>query len=127
MNLLIANLLAAALAGLGLYAVIARRHAVMVLIGAELLVNAGVLLLVTSDLRHTDPEQASLFTGQVGALFAITIAAAEIGLALAGRPRQVAAKPASGRRITAHSPAGGWKAAWWVTPSKPSSVRRLSL
>lgn len=83
MNLLIPNLLVAALAGLGLYAVIARRHAVMVLIGAELLVNAGVLLLVTADLRHTDPEQQSLFTGQVGALFAITIAAAEIGLALA--------------------------------------------
>lgn len=83
MNLLIPHLLVAALAGFGLYAVIARRHAVMVLIGAELLVNAGVLLLLTADLRHTDPRQASLFTGQVGALFAITIAAAEIGLALA--------------------------------------------
>lgn len=83
MNLLIPHLLVAALAGLGLYAVIARRHAVMVLIGAELLVNAGILLLVTSDLRYTDPDRTSLFTGQVGALFAITIAAAEIGLALA--------------------------------------------
>ena len=83
MNLLIANLLVAVLAGLGLYAVIARRHAVMVLIGAELLVNAGLLLLVLSDLQHTGPGRPALFTGQIGALFGITIAAAEIGLALA--------------------------------------------
>lgn len=84
MNLLVPILLVATLTGLGLYAVIGRRHAVMVLIGAELLVNAGVLLLVIGDLRVAAATTGTpLLTGQVGALFAITIAAAEIGLALA--------------------------------------------
>lgn len=72
------HLLVAVLAGLGVYGVLARRNAVMVLVGAELLLNAGVLLLVTTDAAGADP----LLSGQVGALFAITVAAAEIGLAL---------------------------------------------
>jgi len=72
------HLLVAVLAGLGVYGVLARRNAVMVLVGAELLLNAGVLLLVTTDAAAADP----LLSGQVGALFAITVAAAEIGLAL---------------------------------------------
>jgi NADH-quinone oxidoreductase subunit K len=87
--------LAAALAGIGVYGLLARRNAVLVLIGAELLLNAaGVLLVVaaalpagglaamTSDaapIEATDP----LLSGQVLTIFVITIAAAEIGVALA--------------------------------------------
>lgn len=72
-------LLAAVLAGLGTYGMLARRNAILVLVGAELLVNAGALLLVAVDAATADP----LLTGQVMTLFAITIAAAEVGLALA--------------------------------------------
>lgn len=75
-------LLAGALAGLGVYGVLARRNAVMVLVGAELLLNAAVLLLVTTDLAGPGRDDP-LLSGQVGALFGITVAAAEIGLALA--------------------------------------------
>ncbi|WP_461023022.1 NADH-quinone oxidoreductase subunit NuoK [Thalassiella azotivora] len=72
-------LLVAVLAGLGAYGVLARRNAVMVLVGAELLLGAGALLLVTVDAATADP----VLSGQVAALFVITVAAAEIGLALA--------------------------------------------
>ncbi len=82
MNLLIPSVLAAVLAGLGVYGVLARRNAVMVLIGAELLLNAGVLVLVIADAR-LEVLGLPAATGQIGALFAITVAAAEIGLALA--------------------------------------------
>lgn len=83
MNLLTPTLLIAALAGLGLYGVLARRNAVMVLIGAELLINSAVLLLVLTDVRLAALGTPRLLSGQVGALFAITVAAAEIGVALA--------------------------------------------
>lgn len=72
-------LLVAVLAGLGVYGMLARRNAVLVLVGAELLVNAAALLLVTVDTATADP----LLTGQVATLFVVTIAAAEVGLALA--------------------------------------------
>ena len=81
-DLVVPWLLVGALAGLGVYGVLARRNAVMVLVGAELLLNAGVLLLVTTDLAARDGGDP-LLSGQVGALFVVTIAAAEIGLALA--------------------------------------------
>lgn len=71
--------LASVLAGLGVYGLLARRNAVLVLVGAELLLNAVTLLLVTADAAAADP----LLGGQVLTLFIITIAAAEIGLALA--------------------------------------------
>lgn len=85
MHLTVPALVAAGLAGIGLYGVLARRNAVMVLVGAELLLNAGVLLLVLTDLGGAGraPGGDPLLSGQVGALFAITVAAAEIGLALA--------------------------------------------
>ena len=82
MHLLVPWLLVGVLAGLGVYGVIARRNAVMVLVGAELLLNAAVLLLVTTDVAPTGAADP-LLSGQVGALFAVTVAAAEIGLALA--------------------------------------------
>lgn len=72
-------LLAAVLAGLGVYGMLARRHAILLLVGAELLVNAAALLLVTVDAATRDP----LLSGQVLTLFVVTVAAAEVGLALA--------------------------------------------
>jgi NADH-quinone oxidoreductase subunit K len=72
-------LLTAVLAGLGVYGMLARRNAIMVLIGAELLLNAAGVLLITVDTTLADP----LLGGQVLTLFLITIAAAEVGLALA--------------------------------------------
>ncbi|MDQ1286913.1 MAG: NADH-quinone oxidoreductase subunit [Actinomycetota bacterium] len=88
--------LAAALAGAGVYGLLARRNAVLVLIGAELLLNAVNVLLVTAGtlpagglaaLSAGGPARATagdpLLPGPVLAIVVITIAAAEIGLALA--------------------------------------------
>lgn len=71
--------LAALLAGIGVYGVLARRNAVLVLIGVELILNAANLLLVTGGSRPMAP----LAAGPVLTLFVITIAAAEICVALA--------------------------------------------
>lgn len=70
---------AAVLAGAGTYGVLARRNAVLVLIGVELILNAANLLLVTIGAL----DRSALRAGQVLTLFVITIAAAEICVALA--------------------------------------------
>lgn len=72
-------LLAAVLAGLGAYGVLARRNAVLVLIGVELVLNAANLLLVSVGANGGDRWAA----GNVLTLFVITIAAAEVVVALA--------------------------------------------
>ena len=72
-------LLAAVLAGLGTYGVLARRNAVLVLIGVELVLNAANLLLVSVGATGGDRWAA----GNVLTLFVITIAAAEVVVALA--------------------------------------------
>jgi len=71
--------LVSVLAGAGTYGVIARRNAVLVLIGVELILNAANLLFVTMGSVQGD----TLRTGYVLPLFLITIAAAEVGVALA--------------------------------------------
>ena len=71
--------LVAVLAGAGVYGVVARRNAVLVLIGIELLLNAANLLFVTVGAVSVD----TLSSGSVLALFVITIAAAETVVALA--------------------------------------------
>jgi len=91
-------ILAAVLAGAGTYGLVARRNAVLVLVGAELLVAAaGVLFVAASALPAgglaalerpgippgSVPAADPLLSGQVLAVFAVTIAAAEVGLALA--------------------------------------------
>lgn len=72
-------LLAAVLLGAGVYGVLARRNAVLVLIGLELMLNAANLLLVTFDAAYGD----QLHGGQVLTLYIVTVAAAEVGIALA--------------------------------------------
>jgi NADH-quinone oxidoreductase subunit K len=79
MPLLFPLLLSAALFGVGLYGVLARRNAVLVLVGVELMLNAVTLQLVAYDAWFA----AALHTGQVLTLFVIALAAAEIGLGLA--------------------------------------------
>ncbi|HRC40428.1 MAG TPA: NADH-quinone oxidoreductase subunit NuoK, partial [Tetrasphaera sp.] len=70
---------AAALIGIGTYGVLARRNAVLVLVGIELMLGGAGLLLVTAGSVGGDRWQA----GNVLTLFVITIAAAEVVLALA--------------------------------------------
>jgi NADH-quinone oxidoreductase subunit K len=79
MPLLLPLMLATALFAIGVYGVLARRNAVMVLMGVELMLNAVNLNLVAFDAWLKD----ALHSGQILTLFVITIAAAEIGLGLA--------------------------------------------
>jgi NADH-quinone oxidoreductase subunit K len=71
---------AALLFGLGVYGVLRRRNAVLLLMSVELMLNAVNLILVTAD---TAVRAALPHTGQVFALFVIVIAAAEVGVGLA--------------------------------------------
>ncbi|WP_040495674.1 NADH-quinone oxidoreductase subunit NuoK [Ilumatobacter nonamiensis] len=70
-------LLAAVLFCIGVFGVIARRNAVMVLMSIELVLNSVNLNLVAFALMNDDVD------GQVFALFVIAIAAAEVGVGLA--------------------------------------------
>ena len=72
-------LLGAALFSLGLYGVLARRNAIMILLAVELMLNAVNINLIAFA-TYLDP---SAMVGLVFAVFIITVAAAEIGLALA--------------------------------------------
>ncbi len=65
----------------GVYGAIARRNAVLVLMSIELMLNAVNINLVAFQLLHVDSDTA--LTGQVFALFVITVAAAEVGVGLA--------------------------------------------
>ncbi|MER2600617.1 MAG: NADH-quinone oxidoreductase subunit NuoK [Caldilineales bacterium] len=73
-------LLAAALFSIGLYGALARRNAIGVLMGIELILNAVNINLVAFN-RYIVPQQVS---GQIFAIFVLAIAAAEaaVGLAL---------------------------------------------
>ncbi|MFR9675342.1 NADH-quinone oxidoreductase subunit NuoK [Streptomyces sp. TR06-5] len=71
--------LAALLFATGLYGVLARRNAVLVLMSVELMLNAVNLNLVAFDVWLRD----TLHAGQALTLFTIALAAAEIGIGLA--------------------------------------------
>jgi NADH:ubiquinone oxidoreductase subunit K len=64
---------------IGVYGVLARRNAVLILMSVELMLNAVSINMVAFAV-YTAP---SLFVGIIFAIFVITIAAAEVGLALA--------------------------------------------
>jgi NADH:ubiquinone oxidoreductase subunit K len=70
-------LLAAVLFSIGVYGVIARRNAVLVLMSIELILNAVNLNLIAFALMHGNAD------GQVFALYVIAVAAAEVGVGLA--------------------------------------------
>ncbi|OIV39285.1 NADH-quinone oxidoreductase subunit K [Mangrovactinospora gilvigrisea] len=79
MHLLYPVVLSALLFCTGVYGVLARRNAVLVLMAVELMLNAVNLNLVAFDVWLRD----TLHAGQALTLFTVTIAAAEIGLGLA--------------------------------------------
>ncbi|MGW3678274.1 NADH-quinone oxidoreductase subunit NuoK [Streptomyces prasinus] len=67
----------------GLYGVLARRNAILVLMSVELMLNAVNLNLVAFDVWLSRTAEETLHSGQALALFTIAIAAAEIGIGLA--------------------------------------------
>lgn len=69
--------LSAALFCIGVYGVLARRNGVMVLMSIELILNAVNINLVAFGAMNEN------ISGQVFALFVITVAAAEVGVGLA--------------------------------------------
>ncbi|PWI44673.1 NADH-quinone oxidoreductase subunit NuoK [Streptomyces sp. ICBB 8177] len=79
MHLAYPAVLAVLLFCVGLYGVLARRNAILVLMSVELMLNAVNLNLVAFDVWLRD----TLHAGQALTLFTITIAAAEIGIGLA--------------------------------------------
>ena len=72
-------LLAAILFSLGVYGVLARRNAVLILMSVELMLNAVNINMIAFSV-YLNPNE---FTGQVFVIFIIAVAAAEAGLALA--------------------------------------------
>ena len=72
-------LLGAALFSIGLYGVLSRRNAVLILMSIELMLN-GVTVNLISFARFITPDTP---IGQIFAIFVITVAAAEVGLVLA--------------------------------------------
>jgi NADH-quinone oxidoreductase subunit K len=71
--------LSAALFSIGLFGVLARRNAVAILLGIELMLNAVNINLVAF-WRYGDPE---MITGQVFAIIVFAVAAAEVAVGLA--------------------------------------------
>ena len=69
-------LLAAVLFCIGVYGVIARKNAVLVLMSIELILNAVNLNFIAFALRNGSPD------GHTFALYVIAIAAAEVGVGL---------------------------------------------
>ncbi|MEV5708740.1 NADH-quinone oxidoreductase subunit NuoK [Actinoallomurus sp. NPDC052274] len=79
MHLVYPVVIAALLFAVGVYGVLARRNAILVLMSVELMLNAVNLNLVVFDMRWAD----RLHGGQVLTLFVIVLAAAEVGIGLA--------------------------------------------
>jgi NADH-quinone oxidoreductase subunit K len=83
MHLAYPAVLAALLFCTGLYGVLARRNAILVLMSVELMLNAVNLNLVAFDVWLSKTARDTLHSGQALTLFTIAIAAAEIGIGLA--------------------------------------------
>ncbi|HEY5903043.1 MAG TPA: NADH-quinone oxidoreductase subunit NuoK [Anaerolineales bacterium] len=72
-------ILSAALFSIGLFGVLARKNAVAILLGVELMLNA-VNINLASFWRYLDPTQMN---GQVFAIIVFAVAAAEVAVGLA--------------------------------------------
>ncbi|PKB67960.1 MAG: NADH-quinone oxidoreductase subunit K [SAR202 cluster bacterium Io17-Chloro-G4] len=77
------QLLSAGLFAIGLYGVLARRSAVLIVMSIELMLNAVNINLIAAASHLEGRGSFVRFDGQIIAIFIITIAAAEVGLALA--------------------------------------------
>ena len=76
-------ILGAILFCIGLYGAIAKRNAIAVLMGIEIMLNAVNITLLAFSHFNTVKPYSSLLTGQIFAIFIITVAAAEAAVALA--------------------------------------------
>jgi NADH-quinone oxidoreductase subunit K len=94
MHALIPYVTAGLLFGLGVYGVLRRRNAILVLMAVELMLNAVNLIFVTADatlrsalvgvqIEAWARPAGEPHTGAVFALFVIVLAAAEVGVGLA--------------------------------------------
>ena len=77
------QLLSAALFVIGLYGVLSRRSAVLIVMSIELMLNAVNINLIAAASHLNGIGGFVQFDGHVIAIFVITVAAAELGLALA--------------------------------------------
>jgi len=78
-HLVYPTVLASLLFAIGVYGVLARRNAVLVLMSIEIMLNAVNINLIAFNAWLQD----TLLAGQVFALFIIAVAAAEVGVGLA--------------------------------------------
>ena len=75
------QLLSAALFVIGLYGVMARRSAVLIIMSIELMLNAVNINLIAAASHMEGVGRFFNFDGELIAIFIITVAAAEVGLA----------------------------------------------
>ena len=75
--------LGAVLFAIGLFGAIAKRNAIAVLMGIEIMLNAVNITMVGFSFFNTVKAYQGLLTGQIFAIFIITVAAAEAAVALA--------------------------------------------
>ena len=79
MNIVPILVTAAGLFSLGIYGILVRRNAVMVLLAIELMLNSVNIYFILFDAYLKD----ALLQGQIFSIFIITVAAAEVGIGLA--------------------------------------------
>ena len=77
------QLVSAGLFAIGLYGVLARRSAVLIVKSIELMLNAVNINLIAAASHLEGLGRFAQFDGQIIAIFVITVAAAEVGLGLA--------------------------------------------
>jgi NADH:ubiquinone oxidoreductase subunit K len=76
-------ILGAVLFCIGLYGAITKRNAIAVLMGIEIMLNAVNITMVGFSFFNTVRPYHTYLTGQIFAIFIITVAAAEAAVALA--------------------------------------------
>ena len=76
-------ILGAILFCIGLFGAISKRNAIAVLMGIEIMLNAVNITIVGFSFFNTVQPYARYLTGQIFAIFIITVAAAEAAVALA--------------------------------------------
>lgn len=76
-------ILGAVLFCIGLYGAITKRNAIAVLMGIEIMLNAVNITMVGFSFFNTVRPYSTYLTGQIFAIFIITVAAAEAAVALA--------------------------------------------
>ena len=77
------QLLSAGLFVIGMYGVLARRSAVLIVMSIELMLNAVNINLIAAASHLNGSGNFVNFDGHIIAIFVITVAAAELGLAMA--------------------------------------------